>query len=247
MRTVKRQWGLWACTMTGLLYVGLGACASKPERVNMVESHPVSANDPKVQDDDDSLTETVKKSAGDVRGGFGEAVTAPLVDLNLKRKEIPPVLQRAVANTYDLGGLYHCDAMAAEVRQLDAVLGADFDEPPPPEDSDTYTERGGQMASKYTLDAVRGAATDIIPYRSVIRRLSGAEKHHKAYEKAVDAGHVRRAYLKGVGMHKNCAPPAAPSWFVPAVEPAKPEALPEATPATTKKPASTAKPAAKKK
>lgn len=238
MRKVNRQWKfrgrLWAGAMSGLLCMGLGACASKPDRVNMVDSHPVDANDPKVEDDDASFTETVKKSAGDVRGGFGEAVTAPLVDFNLKRKEIPPVLQRAVANTYDLGGLYQCEEMAAEVRQLDAVLGPDFDEPPPPEGSESYTERGGRMASNATLDAVRGAATDIIPYRSVIRRLSGAEKHHKAYEKAVDAGHVRRAYLKGIGMHKNCAPPAAPSWFVPAAEPVKAEVAPQTIPATRK-------------
>ncbi|WP_140985410.1 hypothetical protein [Asticcacaulis tiandongensis] len=237
MRKVNRQWRLWAGAMSGLICMSLGACASKPDRVNMVESHPVDAGDPKVEDDDASFTETVRKSAGDVRGGFSDAVSAPLVDLNLKRKEIPPVLLRAVANTYDLGGLYQCEEMAAEVRQLDAVLGPDFDEPPAPNEIDTYTERGGQMASKYTLDAVRGAATDIIPYRSVIRRLSGAEKHHRAYEKAVDAGHVRRAYLKGIGMHKNCAPPAAPSWFVPTAETVKAEVPAPAIPAPTKKPA----------
>jgi len=33
--------------------------------------------------------------------------------------------------------------------------------------------------------------------------------------KAIEAGAVRRGYLKGVGMRMNCAPPAAPSWFVP--------------------------------
>jgi hypothetical protein len=32
------------------------------------------------------------------------------------------------------------------------------------------------------------------------------------------AGKLRRAYLKGAGMQTNCAPPAAPSWFVPEAE-----------------------------
>ncbi|MNY69049.1 hypothetical protein D3C86_2069210 [compost metagenome] len=38
---------------------------------------------------------------------------------------------------------------------------------------------------------------------------------------------MRRGYLKGVGMRMNCAPPAAPSWFVPAPPP-KPVTLPAA-------------------
>jgi len=241
MRKMNRQWRLWAGALSGLLCMGMSACASKADRMNMVSSHPVNADDPKTQDDDASFTDTVKKSAGDVRGGFGEAVSAPLVDLNLKRKEIPAILQRAAANTYDLGGLNECEGIAAEVDQLDEVLGPDFDEPPAPDGTDTYTERGGKMASDYTLGAVRSAATDIIPFRGVVRKLTGAEKHQKAFDKAVDAGHVRRAYLKGVGMHKNCAPPAAPSWFVPEATPVKAE-----LPAPKPKPAAR-KPAPKKK
>ena len=53
-----------------------------------------------------------------------------------------------------------------------------------------------------------------------MRKLTGAEHHRKQVEAAVKAGSVRRGYLKGVGMHMNCAPPAAPSWFVPEEPPA---------------------------
>ena len=31
----------------------------------------------------------------------------------------------------------------------------------------------------------------------------------------VEAGRLRRAYLKGLGMRANCAPPASPAWFRP--------------------------------
>lgn len=217
MRSVNRSSGIWTGILASLLCASVGACASKPDRLDMVESKPVDPGDPRTEPDDDSLTDTVKKSAGDVRNGFGDAVSAPLVDLNLRRKEIPEVLKRASVNTYDLGGLARCESIAAEVARLDDVLGPDFDEPPGPAESNT--EKGGRMATDYTLGAVRGAATDIIPFRGVVRRLTGAEKHQKAFDKAVDAGHVRRAYLKGVGMHKNCAPPAAPSWFVPGATP----------------------------
>ena len=51
---------------------------------------------------------------------------------------------------------------------------------------------------------------------------TGASRHDKAVQAAVQAGGVRRGYLKGVGMRMNCAPPAAPSWFVPAPPPRPP-------------------------
>lgn len=189
----------------------LGACASKPERVKVVESHAVNADDPVTQDP--SLGDTMKKSASDVGDGFGDAISAPLEVFNLKRKEIPPILIKASKNTYDLAGLERCESIAGEVALLDAALGPDFDEPPAPEG--TMTSKGGKMASDATLTAVRSATTDIIPMRGLIRKISGADKHQKALDRAFSAGHVRRAYLKGVGMNKNCAPPAAPSWFTP--------------------------------
>lgn len=204
------------------LCAGMSACAGKPESMKVVESRAVDADDPRA-DSDPSFTDTMRKSAGDVGDGFGEAISAPLVDLNLKRKEIPTVLIRAVKNTYDLTGMTSCEAIAAEVGRLDEVLGADFDAPILA-DTRSRTERGGKVASDYTLGAVRSAATDVIPFRGLVRKMTGAEKHHKAMERALDAGHVRRAYLKGVGMNRNCAPPAAPAGFIPSTRLPEPPA-----------------------
>ena len=65
--------------------------------------------------------------------GFRGAVTAPLEDLNIKQADIPPVLVRAMAGPYDMQGLGRCEALAAEVGRLDAALGPDPDEAPPPD------------------------------------------------------------------------------------------------------------------
>ena len=65
--------------------------------------------------------------------------------------------------------------------------------------------------------SVRNATRGIIPFRGLVRQVTGAQRHQKDMDRAIQAGKVRRAYLKGVGMNKNCAPPAAPSWFVPRV------------------------------
>jgi len=80
------------------------------------------------------------------------------------------------------------------------------------------SERASDAAADATLDAIRDTATDFIPLRSWVRRLSGAEQRSREVLAAIQAGRLRRAYLKGVGMQRNCAPPAAPSWFQPSRE-----------------------------
>ncbi|MDI7774664.1 hypothetical protein [Asticcacaulis sp. EMRT-3] len=139
---------------------------------------------------------------------------APLSDLNLKRQAIPDILVKAITKPYDLSGLDNCAAISAEVSELDVLLGADFDEPPAP-DSSTMSQKGQRMANHAAIGAVRNAARSIIPFRGFMRQVTGADKHQKEMDTAIQAGKVRRAYLKGVGMNKNCAPPAAPSWFKP--------------------------------
>ncbi|HYF23641.1 MAG TPA: hypothetical protein VD929_09610 [Caulobacteraceae bacterium] len=160
---------------------------------------------------------TVRRGADRVGSGLSNAVTAPLEDLNLKRVDIPVSLQAAKADPYDLTGLTRCESIAAEVGRLDAALGPDLDDVR--KDGRRWNEKGADAAADATLDAVRGTATDVVPFRSWVRRLTGAERHSKYVQAAIKAGTVRRGYLKGVGMRMNCAPPAAPAWF----EPAPPE------------------------
>jgi hypothetical protein len=156
---------------------------------------------------------------------FRDAATAPLEDLNLKQKSIPPVLARAVTDPYDVTGLTRCEPIAAEIGRLDAALGPDLDEAPPPDER----SRGKKVAdTAYGLGVtgVRDTTQHVLPFRGWIRKLTGAAKHDKAIAKAIQSGAVRRGYLKGVGMRMNCAPPAAPSWFVPVEVKAPPTAKP---------------------
>jgi hypothetical protein len=153
-------------------------------------------------------------AAGDVQRGFGDAVTAPLVDFNVRRDQIPTVLLQAQANPYDQRNLDRCSTVGAEVARLDEALGPDRDEPPAPNGSN-LNERAQDALARAALDAIRDAATDFIPYRSWIRRLSGAQARSKTVQDAVEAGRLRRAFLKGLGMQLNCAPPASPAWFRP--------------------------------
>ena len=148
--------------------------------------------------------------------GLGAAATAPLDDLNLRRQFIPTALLQAEANPYDMRNLDQCVTIGAEVVRLNEALGPDLDEPPPP-NGELASEQAAQAAAQAALGAVRSATTDFIPGRGWIRRLSGAEQHSRHVQSAVQAGRMRRAFLKGLGMQRNCAPPAAPAWFEPRV------------------------------
>ncbi|MES2835757.1 MAG: hypothetical protein V4707_13725 [Pseudomonadota bacterium] len=161
---------------------------------------------------------TMARSAGEgvgtVASGFGTAVTAPLEDFNLRRQVIPTVLLQAEANPYDMRNMNRCSTIADEIVRLDEALGPDADEPPAP-DGRFMSERAADAAAQGALGLIRDTATDFIPGRSWIRRLSGAEQHSRHVQSAIQSGRLRRAFLKGMGMQRNCAPPAAPSWFQP--------------------------------
>tara|TARA_R110002167_G_scaffold192921_7_gene395563 strand:- start:7883 stop:8440 length:558 start_codon:yes stop_codon:yes gene_type:complete len=147
--------------------------------------------------------------------GFGAAATAPLDILNLRPEVIPTVLLQAEASPYDMRNMTRCTTIGAEIGRLDEALGPDMDEPKP-EDGSYMSERAADATAQAALGAVRDTTTDFIPGSSWIRRLSGAAQHEREVQSAIQAGRIRRAFLKGIGMQRNCAPPAAPSWFVPA-------------------------------
>lgn len=150
--------------------------------------------------------------AGSGAAAFGQGLTSPLDDLNLRQSRLPRVLVDADRDPYGDRNTGRCGAIAQEVRALDGALGPDRDEPPPPSrDGDLAARAAGELIVGLAIDT----ATDFIPVRGWIRQLSGAEQHSREVQTAVQSGRQRRAYLKGVGMRMDCAPPAAPSWYQP--------------------------------
>jgi hypothetical protein len=143
------------------------------------------------------------------RVGMKDAVVAPLHDFNLMRHKVPVVLAEAAQDPYKLPGDANCPALEDEIRRLDLALGPDADMPEGA-DRPTMSRRASHAASDAALDAVRDLTTGWIPFRSTVRRLTGASHNQDQKEDATQAGVIRRAYLKGLGLHKGCAYPAAP-------------------------------------
>lgn len=148
-------------------------------------------------------------AVGQTYRGMGQAATAPLRDLNLMREEIPVVLLAAMDSPYQTRTAPDCPSIAAEVAALDLALGPDLDTPGEDRRQDLY-RIGAEEAADAALDAVRDVAEGVVPVRSWVRRLSGARRAEKQVQKAIYAGSIRRAFLKGVGEHRGCPYPARP-------------------------------------
>ena len=123
----------------------------------------------------------------------------PLSDLNLRRDPIPDILLQARENPYESANLSDCDDIRREVGNLDAILGDDFDTTPP-------DERG--ISATGVAQRVIGS---FIPFRGIIREISGANSHEYNFREAIGAGMMRRAYLKGIGREWECPYPASPA------------------------------------
>ena len=146
--------------------------------------------------------------ASDTTARIGDAATAPLKDLNIVRVEIPDVLKQAQKHTYLVPGDQSCAALAVQVSALDDVLGSDLDTPET-ETKPGLIERGTNAAENSAVNAVQRSAEDLVPFRSWIRKLSGAERHSKHVAAAIAAGAMRRAFLKGISAGRDCSNNAA--------------------------------------
>jgi hypothetical protein len=146
-----------------------------------------------------------------------EAATGPLQDLNLRRQEIPPLLVKAAMDPYAKAKKVKCTDIKTEVAELDELLGPDV-EPKSvtlassdgdladniakagdielPKTETLVNDAGGFARGK--LMSVIHSKTDILPFRSIIRSISGADSHQKKLAAAYEAGKLRRAYLKGL-------------------------------------------------
>lgn len=132
--------------------------------------------------------------------GVGDVARTPLDILNIDPEDIPQVLVEATENPYAIDGLTTCNAIVAEIARIDTVLGADFDI--------AVDEEGRRISQGRIAQSVIGS---FIPFRGIVREVTGANKRRRAVNLAITAGMVRRGFLKGMGEQRGCAYPARPN------------------------------------
>lgn len=121
-----------------------------------------------------------------------DVMLKPAEDVNLRRREVPPLLAAAVDAPYSNDATASCTRLAAAITALDEVLGPDFDAGAP--------VRTGLTAGRVAERVV----ASIVPFRGVVREVSGAADAKRRYDAAVDAGIARRGYLRGIARAKGC-------------------------------------------
>ena len=127
-----------------------------------------------------------------------DVARTPLEDFNIDRDDLPEVLLIAAQDPYADGGLNDCNDIVAQIASLARALGADFDIA---EDE----ERG--ISEGRIAQSVIGS---FIPFRGIVREVTGANARRNELNLAITAGMVRRGFLKGMGKQRGCEYPARP-------------------------------------
>ena len=124
---------------------------------------------------------------------WDDAMLVPASDLNIRRSEIPPALA-AIEDPY-APPPDACGLVRIELARLDAALGPDYGDAKPAE---PVVKKGG-------VALVASAVGDLLPFRGVVRHVSGASKRERRMREAYRVGNVRRGYLQGVAQERDCA------------------------------------------
>ncbi len=127
-----------------------------------------------------------------------DVARTPLQDFNIDSDDLPQVLVVAAQDPYASEGLAACNDIVAQIASLDRVLGADFDISKESEDGISR----GRVA--------QSVVGSFIPFRGIVREVSGANAKRREANLAITAGMVRRGFLKGLGQQRGCAYPASP-------------------------------------
>jgi hypothetical protein len=128
----------------------------------------------------------------------GKIASQPAKDVGLDKDEIPAVLTKAVENPYAPPPSRTCKGLNASLAELNAVLGQDFTV-----GKDANENRTGKIAEAVGKTVVNS----LIPFRGLVREISGAAPAERRLQAAVTAGIARRGYLRGQAAAKGCKVP----------------------------------------
>lgn len=126
-----------------------------------------------------------------------DIVTQPARDVGVSKVKFPPVLVKASEAPYSLEGLKTCRQISGAVQELNLALGPDFHA------GDKYREnRMAKLAEAGGTTVVNS----FIPFRGLVREVTGAAPADRKLRAAVSAGYARRGFLRGVYTTRRCKP-----------------------------------------
>jgi len=137
-----------------------------------------------------------KKTEKNTLDKAGSIATQPVRDVGVNKKEIPPVLEKAAQSAYALPKSRKCSALSAELIQLNAVLGPDY--------ADAEEQKKENRAGKLAEAGGKMVVNSLIPFRGLVREISGAAPAKRRMQSAIAAGLARRGFLRGLAKARRC-------------------------------------------
>ena len=153
------------------------------------------------QESSDQKEETEKENKSPSKAE--QIITQPARDVGIQKTEIPELLTRAVSQPYAPAGR-GCRTVVEQMAELNGVLGPDFGG-----DSKKNQDQFGNLAAA----GGEAVVNSLIPFRGLVREVSGAAGAQRRLDAAIAAGVARRGYLRGIAVSRGCklpVPPVAP-------------------------------------
>lgn len=141
----------------------------------------------RAQDNQNNRDDTLRKA--------GQIASQPARDVGIDKSEIPPVLQKASENPYAMPTPATCKNIAAQMASLTEAVGPDFTVGQ--QENENRTGKIVEAGGKTLVNA-------LIPFRGLVREVSGAAPAQRRLEAAVSTGIARRGFLRGLGKAKGC-------------------------------------------
>lgn len=124
-------------------------------------------------------------------GDAKEVVTQPGRDVGIDKKDVPAILAEAADDPYSLDSARTCGQITNAIRALNEELGPDF---------------GAEPGKKPSLLKAGSAAVvnTLLPFRGIVREVSGAASADRRLAAAAQAGIARRGFLRGIYTSRKC-------------------------------------------
>lgn len=125
----------------------------------------------------------------------GRIAVRPAQDIGVVKTKVPPLLAQVAEDPYSMNGTGSCPAIANSVRALNNVLGPDFGD-----DAPAHGNKKGAIAKAGGTALV----DSIIPFRGLVREVTGAASAERRVQLATFAGVARRGFLRGIYRTRGC-------------------------------------------
>lgn len=129
----------------------------------------------------------------------GKIASQPARDVGAMEDRIPPVLILANENPYSLKAAGNCPQIAIAIGNLNGALGPDY----APDAVAKKENKAGKLAEAGGQTVVNS----LIPFRGLVREVTGAAPAQRRLNAAIAAGLARRGFLRGLYLSRKCKTP----------------------------------------